>query len=181
MRGLVAGLQYCDCYQFAIASGAIGVIEGSTSVQPAQSRRIEIHGKNGTVVLDGEKIRLGENELTARITPGHTPGCTSWSFPVKANERELDVVHICGLTPPMALELGEYPEIRKDYEYTFKTLRSLKPDIFTTPHARKFGRWRKYQESLKAKDPVKPFIDPEGYLEYIDDMEKRYREAINGS
>ena len=40
------------------ASGAIGVIQGSTSVQPAQSRRIEIHGKDGTVVLDGEAIRF---------------------------------------------------------------------------------------------------------------------------
>lgn len=34
---------------------AIGVIEASTSINPAQSRRIEIHGEKGTVILDGDK------------------------------------------------------------------------------------------------------------------------------
>ncbi len=45
-------------------SGAIGVIEGSTSVQPAQSRRIELHGKNGSVTIDNNdvKISIGEEQ-----------------------------------------------------------------------------------------------------------------------
>lgn len=39
-------------------SGAIGVIQGSTSIQPAQPRRIELHGKNGTAVLDGDDVKI---------------------------------------------------------------------------------------------------------------------------
>ena len=39
-------------------SGAIGVIEGSTSVQPAQSRRIELHGSKGTVILNDNDVRI---------------------------------------------------------------------------------------------------------------------------
>lgn len=35
-------------------NGAIGMIEASTSIKPAQSRRIEIHGEKGTVILDGD-------------------------------------------------------------------------------------------------------------------------------
>lgn len=35
-------------------NGAIGTIEASTSINPAQSRRIEIHGEKGTVILDGD-------------------------------------------------------------------------------------------------------------------------------
>ena len=45
---------------------AIGVIEASTSINPAQSRRIEIHGEKGSVILDGDigviKIDGYENE-----------------------------------------------------------------------------------------------------------------------
>ena len=39
-------------------SGAIGVIVGSTSIQPAQPRRIELHGKNGSIILDGDDVRM---------------------------------------------------------------------------------------------------------------------------
>ena len=39
-------------------SGAIGVIEGSTSVQPAQSRRIELHGSKGTIVIDNNDVKV---------------------------------------------------------------------------------------------------------------------------
>ena len=32
------------------------------------------------VVRDGEVVRLGDVALNAHLTPGHTPGCTSWSM-----------------------------------------------------------------------------------------------------
>jgi predicted dehydrogenase len=37
-------------------NGAIGVIEGSTSVKPAMERRIEIHGARGSAILKGENL-----------------------------------------------------------------------------------------------------------------------------
>jgi predicted dehydrogenase len=39
-------------------SGALGVIEGSTSIQPAQPRRIELHGEKGTIILDGDDVKI---------------------------------------------------------------------------------------------------------------------------
>ena len=39
-------------------SGAMGVIEGSTSIQPAQPRRIEMHGEKGTIILDGDDAKI---------------------------------------------------------------------------------------------------------------------------
>ena len=38
-------------------NGAIGVIEGSTAVQPGFKERIEIHGEKGSIVLEGGNIR----------------------------------------------------------------------------------------------------------------------------
>jgi metallo-beta-lactamase class B len=126
---------------------------------------------------DGATIRLGPIALTAHITPGHSPGCTSWSFPVRDRDRELLVVHACELGLPPGLSLGKYPEIRADFERSFRTLRSLPADIFLTAHARDFGRYRKFLERERAADPVAPFIDREGYLRYIDHNEARFREG----
>ncbi len=39
-------------------NGAMGVIEASTSVQPAQARRLEIHGEKGTVVIEDDTIKV---------------------------------------------------------------------------------------------------------------------------
>lgn len=39
-------------------SGALGVIEGSTSIQPAQPRRIELHGESGTISLIGDEFKI---------------------------------------------------------------------------------------------------------------------------
>jgi metallo-beta-lactamase class B len=127
---------------------------------------------------DGDTIRIGPIALTAHVTAGHTAGCTSWSFPVRDGTRELQVVYICGLTPPAALSMGQYPEIRADFERTFRTLRSLPADIWVTSHARDFGRYRKFLERARVADPVAPFIDHEGYLRHIDSAESTYRKAI---
>jgi predicted dehydrogenase len=39
-------------------SGAIGVIQGSTSIKPAQARCIEMHGENGTIIVDGDDVKV---------------------------------------------------------------------------------------------------------------------------
>lgn len=39
-------------------SGALGLINASTSIQPAQPRRIEIHGEKGTAILNGDMLEL---------------------------------------------------------------------------------------------------------------------------
>ena len=137
---------------------------------------------------DGATIRLGPIALTAHITPGHTPGCTSWSFPVRDGDRELLVVHACSLDPPTGLSfgssvgadlgVGRYAEIRAGFERSFRVLRSLPADIWVTSHARQFGRYRKFLERAEARNPVDPFIDRAGYLAYIDNAEAEYRELI---
>ncbi len=39
-------------------NGAIGVIEASTSVQPAQARKLEIHGEKGTIVIEDDDVKI---------------------------------------------------------------------------------------------------------------------------
>ncbi|MGH9795655.1 MAG: subclass B3 metallo-beta-lactamase [Candidatus Acidiferrales bacterium] len=130
---------------------------------------------------DGAMIRLGPIELTAHITAGHTPGCTSWSFPVRDGDRELRAVSICSLTlfPFVSLVQPEtYPGIRSDFERSFRTLRGLPADIFLASHADWFSMKRKLQERANAKDPVSPFIDRAGYVNFIDNAEKTFRDKL---
>ncbi|MEJ7811872.1 MAG: subclass B3 metallo-beta-lactamase [Gemmatimonadaceae bacterium] len=130
---------------------------------------------------DGDTIRVGPLALTAHVTAGHTPGCTSWSFPVRHGDRRLLAVSVCSLTllPFMKLvEPESYPGIRSDFERSFRTLRSLPADIFLASHGSFFDMDRKRRERAGAKDPAEPFIDRDGYLRYIDNAEKRFREEL---
>jgi metallo-beta-lactamase class B len=127
---------------------------------------------------DGDTIRLGTIELTAHVTGGHTPGSTSWSFPIHDGNRELLAIHVCNLDPPPALYIGAHPEIRAGFERSFRVLASLPADIWMTTHARTFGRYRKFTERANAKNPADPFIDRQGYLNYIDSAEETFRKLI---
>ncbi len=60
-------------------SGAMGVIEGSTSIQPAQPRRIEMHGEKGTIILDGDDVKILKtgSEISEKDDKGPASGAAS--------------------------------------------------------------------------------------------------------
>lgn len=130
---------------------------------------------------DGDTVRLGALELTAHVTAGHTRGCTSWSFPVMDGDRALLAVDVCSLTvfPFVSLVDSEaYPGIRSGFERSFRSLRQLPADIFLASHADMFGMSRKRSERAAVGDGTNPFIDPDGYRDYIDRAEARFREVL---
>ena len=124
---------------------------------------------------DGDTIRIGATSLTAHITGGHTRGCTSWSFVVHDGDRLLNVVSACALEVMSGMR---YSGQAADFERTFRVLRSLPADIWVTCHARQWGRYRKFVARATAKNPVDPFIDPEGYHAYIDKGEDDFRRGV---
>lgn len=130
---------------------------------------------------DGDTVRVGPVELTAHITAGHTPGCTSWSFPVRDAGRELLAVDVCSLTLLPFMKLADpqvYPGIRADFEKSFQTLRGLPADIFLGSHGSFFALGKKRRARSGAANPVDPFIDREGYRRYIDDAEADFRQQL---
>ena len=130
---------------------------------------------------DGDTLRVGPLELTAHVTAGHTPGCTSWSFSVRHEYRDLRVVSVCSLSLLPFMDFGpeeSYPGIRADFEQSFRTLRRLPVDIFLGSHGSFFELERKRRASATADDPADPFVDPAGYLEYLDRAERRFRAAL---
>lgn len=124
---------------------------------------------------DGDKIRLGGNEITAHITPGHTRGCTSFSFYVQDKNRTFKVVSACSLA---AMGGMKYPEYKQDFEKTVAKLRELDPDIWVTSHARAWGRFKKFSQLPTARDSVTLFIDRTGYRAYVDSGAARIERGV---
>ena len=128
---------------------------------------------------DGWKLTLGGTTMTANITPGHTKGCTTWSTTVNESGRELNVIFVCSTTAP-GYNLGnnaKYPEIAKDFERTFARMKAFKVDIFLSAHASQFKLDEKLQALRRGAQP-NPFIDPQGYLAYLEATEKAFRERL---
>jgi len=130
---------------------------------------------------DGDTVTLGGAILTARLTPGHTMGCTTWTFDTADRGRPLHVVDLCGLTildKTRVSGMPAYPGITKDYERTFATLKTLPVDLFIGAHASYYGGMEK---AAKAKaDPAgpNPFIDPAGFRQFVDAAERKFRDQL---
>ncbi|MDO7844438.1 subclass B3 metallo-beta-lactamase [Sphingomonas immobilis] len=88
------------------------------------------------IVRDGETVRLGGVGITATLTPGHTPGCTTWSLPVTDRGRTLRVVFPCSITVAGNVLVGNksYPGIVADYRKSFARLARMKADIVLPMH-----------------------------------------------
>lgn len=127
---------------------------------------------------DGDTIRLGPVEVVAHVTPGHTRGCTSWAIPLVEDGADYLAVSICSLTlfPFVSLDSRAYPEIRAYFEGSFAKLRQLPADIFLASHANWFDLHGKKRRRGEAGDSIAPFIDPDGYRDFIDRAERSYLE-----
>ena len=86
--------------------------------------------------VDREKVTLGTTTLTARATPGHTPGCTTWTMQIPAKSRPLDVVFPCSVSVAGNRLIGNraYPGIVADYRRSIAMLGALHADIVLPSH-----------------------------------------------
>ena len=65
-----------------------------------------------------------------------------------------------------------YPEIEKDYAYTFDAMKNISFDIWVASHASQFNLHTKH----KPGDAYNPsaFIDQKGYEVALSDLKKQY-------
>jgi len=128
-----------------------------------------------------ETIRLGDIALTAHLTPGHTPGCTSWSGTVRIQGEPYDFVSVCSLSVLGNYELGgdepTYQGQARDYCTSVAHLESLDPDIFLGAHGSWFGIDDK-QAKRKAGD-AKAFVEREMYRDYLSQARASIERALS--
>jgi metallo-beta-lactamase class B len=133
------------------------------------------------VLHDGDTVVLGGTTLVAHHTPGHTKGCTTWTTVVQDGGKKLNVVVVggTGINPGVKLlNNPKYPSIVEDYVRTWAILRSLPCDIFLGAHGNYFGMDHKLAR-FKAGEKPNPFIDPQGYRDFIDRSEQNYLKQLS--
>jgi metallo-beta-lactamase class B len=112
--------------------------------------------------------------LVAHLTPGHTKGCTTWTFKVRDNGKIYNVVIVGSPNVNPGYKLvnnTQYPQIAQDYERTFRVLKALPCDIFLGAHGSYYGMSEKF---ARLNNGVNPFIDPAGYKSYVAEREQAF-------
>lgn len=116
------------------------------------------------VLRDGDTVTLGGQTLTAHLTPGHTPGCTSWEIELEEGGESYTALINCsiGVNPNYQLwQNPDRPGIVDEYRYSHAKLRSLDIDVPLGSHPGIYNLAAKYGRIGQTPNP---FIDPEGYL-----------------
>lgn len=189
------GLKYTDTKIILISHAhgdhdeGVGLIKAQTGarlmVMDADVAAVEstAPGRPGAMVdrvlHDRDTVELGGTTLTARLTPGHTPGCTTWTMQVTDGGRMLNAVIIGSpnVNPGYVLVNNtDYPQIAGDYVKTFALLKSLPVDLFLGAH----GGYFNLQEKLQKIRPGGPnvFIDPAGYRAYVEEREQAFEREL---
>jgi metallo-beta-lactamase class B len=120
------------------------------------------------VLKDGDTVSLGNVTMTARLTAGHTQGCTTWITSVEDGGQTYAVVFPGSSTvnPGTRLVISpSYPGIADDFRHTFMVLESLKPAIWLAAHTEVFGFEAK--RARAARDGIAAWVDPDGYRKYL--------------
>lgn len=134
------------------------------------------------ILQDGDTVTLGGTTLRARLTPGHTRGCTTWTMTAQEGGRAYEVVIVGSMGSNPGFQFvnnKDNPGIADEYKLGFKVLRSLTPDVPLASHPAMYGMVEKYERMQKqgGKGP-NPFIDPTGYKAELDTVEGLFLQVL---
>ncbi len=138
--------------------------------------------KQVQVVADGETLRVGPLAITAHLTPGHTPGSTTWTWRSCEGARCLQIVYADSLNAVSAPGFrfsgdGTRPSIEATFRRSIATVGGLPCDVLLAVHPSFAGmddKLRRRREQAGAD----PFIDPGACRAYARDAEGRLDQRI---
>jgi metallo-beta-lactamase class B len=112
------------------------------------------------VIEDGETLRVGDLAVTARLTPGHTPGSTTWTWQSCQGSRCLDVVYADSLNAVSAdgFRFTAQPGLVEAFRRSIATVENLPCDILLAVHPDFGGLAAKRQQQDAGNADA--FVDP---------------------
>lgn len=107
---------------------------------------------------DGEQIRVGDLIITAHLTPGHTPGGTSWTWRSCEGSVCRNVVYADSLAPVSSgtflfSSSSDYPNALSDFEKSFTFLETVPCDVLITAHPQASSLWDRLESRQKGISP----------------------------
>ena len=118
-------------------------------------------------VADGETLRVGDLAITAHLTPGHTPGSTTWSWRSCSGPTCYDMVYADSLNAVSAdsFRFTATPGLVESFKTSIAKVGALPCDIILSVHPNNTdmdGKVKKRREQPGAD----PFVDPNGCRAY---------------
>lgn len=130
------------------------------------------------VIGDGGSVKLGGVGLTAHLTPGHSPGCTSWSMATVGADRVRRRVffHCSGTVAGQSLAPEAYPGIVANFRKTFAKVRGFKADVFLANHDNFFDLPQKRARQIAGD--ANAFVDAGELQRFNSLMEQRFEAEL---
>ena len=118
--------------------------------------------ENVQVLRDNQVLSVGNIEITANFTPGHTPGSTAWTWKSCEGLKCLDMVYADSLTAVSApgFKYTDSPDRVNAFRRSISRMAELPCDIVisTHPSATNLDAKIKKRAEMKGADPD-PFVD----------------------
>ncbi len=153
-----------------LEAGAVD--HGPTSDTPFPPVRVD------QVIGDGDTVALGGTTLTANLTPGHSPGCTSWTLVAKdskGNPRNV-FLHCSASLGGQLLVPEAYPGMVAAYRATFAKVRTMKADVFLANHDIFFDLHAK--RARQQAGEADAFVDPSELQRFNAQSEQGFAKAL---
>jgi metallo-beta-lactamase class B len=135
--------------------------------------------KRVEVLSDGQAFNIGPIMITAHLTPGHTPGGTSWTWQSCEAAKCENFVFADSLTPVSAdgFEFSRDPTAVQNFQKSFSFLRSITCDILLTTHPEASDFWERVDARTKGTKPD-PMVDATACRNLADRAEEALRKRI---
>jgi metallo-beta-lactamase class B len=132
------------------------------------------------IIKDGETVTLGPVTLRAVLTPGHTPGATTWVTTVQDGGRSYTLVFPGGAAPnggPIVVGNPKHPNLDQITLNTYSKLKQLNPDIVLQGHPQQ-AFMGKVEAMKKGARPHPLLQEPGAWLKQQEQGEANFRKRI---
>jgi metallo-beta-lactamase class B len=132
-------------------------------------------------VADGQTLDVGPIAVTAHLTPGHTPGSTTWTWRSCEQDRCLNVVYADSLNAVSSdgfrFAGGDgQADLSRSFRASIARVADLPCDVVLSVHP----GFTDTMDKLAARtDDRNPFIDPKGCQAYAAGARKRLRQRLS--
>lgn len=155
------------------------MLEGGLAAEGVEPVKVD------RAVADNDKLNLVDAKVTkggvlfvAHATPGPTPGCTSWTLPIRDQKWNHTAIFFCGAFVGDVRLVGKdaRPGVIDDYRNTLTAGRSLIADIFLGPYPDMFKMKEKL--ALVHDGWPDPFIKAGEFHGYLDAAQKDFNAEL---
>jgi len=135
--------------------------------------------RDAKTIADGEGVSLGNVTVTARYTPGHTPGATTWTWRSCEGKRCVDVVYADSLTAVSApgFRFNDDPARVTQFRASIAKVRALPCQIMVSTHP---GASQVFEQLAASKHAGREaFIDAGACRAYADNALQKFEARLH--